>query len=336
MKRYSRQILFPPIGKDGQRRLLNSSVTIIGCGALGSVTSNLLARAGVGKIRIVDRDFVEITDLQRQFIFDEEDVRKRMPKAMAVREKLKKVNSEITIEGIISDANATNIEELVKETDLICDCTDNMETRFLINQVSIRNGIPWIYTACLGTRALLFNIVPENGPCLQCLVHSQPGPGGIETCETAGILGSIVGTIASIQSLEAIKILIGRDDYLTDLLSIDLWPVKFFRFKVPKWPDCPTCGRREFEFLKGAKTEPVVTLCGRNGFQVIPEKPLAVSIAELSNRLKGVGETLVNPYLLGLRVKDYEITIFSDGRAIIKGAKDALEAKMLYARYVGL
>jgi len=336
--RYSRQILFKEIGESGQARLRASSVVVAGCGALGSVSASILARAGVGRIRLLDRDTVEASNLQRQILYTEEDLRSLKPKAIAARDHLRAANSEVEIEGIVEDLNADTAVRLLTGFDLIVDGTDNFETRFLINDVSVRHGIPWIYAACLGAYGVTMNIVPGETACLRCLMDEPPAPGAVPTCDTAGILAPIVGVIASVQAGEALKCLSGRPEEMShELLGVDLWTREITRVHVPRGGGrrrCPTCDGLEFEFLSGRETRSAI-LCGRDAVQVIPPGGGDLDLAALAERLGRAGRVERSPFLLRFATEGIVMTIFPDGRAIISGTKDPAAARALYARYVG-
>jgi adenylyltransferase/sulfurtransferase len=336
-QRYSRQIIFNKIGKAGQENLLKSSVIIIGCGALGCSTSNLLARAGVGRIKICDRDFVEIENLQRQSLFDEEDVKQNLPKVIAAANKLRRINSQIKIEPEICDVNFTNIEKLITGFDLVLDATDNFETRFLINDACVKLKIPWIYTACVGSYGMVMVFIPEKTPCFRCLIPQIPDVGSSPTCDTAGILNTVVSLVTSIQANEAIKFLSGnRADVSDTLFAVEIWSNRVQFLKLAKSPDCPCCCKRYFEFLEGEAEQTVCGLCGRNAVYILPlKKGVKIDIEELSKKLSPLGKTVFNQYLLKFYINQFEMTVFPDGRAIIKGTEDTARAKSLYAKYIG-
>ncbi len=336
--RYSRQVLFDRIGEEGQKRLLASKATVVGCGALGSVTASILARAGVGKIRIVDRDVVEESNLQRQFLYDEEDLRALKPKAIAARDHLRAANSKIEVEAVVADLCPDNAVRILTGCDLILDGTDNFETRFLINDVSVRHGIPWIYAACLGSYGLTMNIIPGVTACLRCLMESPPEPGTTPTCDTAGIIAPIVSLIASFQSAEALKHLSGRGEEMSDaLLSVDAWTQVVTRVEVPKGGGrrrCATCDGMEFEYLSGKGTRPAV-LCGRNAVQITPTGRGSLDLPALAERLRAAGIVETSAFLLRFTAGGCAMTIFPDGRAIVAGTQDPAAARALYARYIG-
>jgi molybdopterin-synthase adenylyltransferase len=333
-EKYSRQILFAGIGEPGQQRLLASGAVIIGCGAIGAAAANLLARAGVGRIRIIDRDFVEPSNLQRQTLFDEADALAALPKAIAAERKLRSINSSVSVEGIVADLSPSNAADLLAQFDLILDGTDNFETRFLINDFAVQNGKPWIYAAAVASYGLTMTIRPGATPCLACLMETQQ-PGLEQTCDTIGVLGPIVNLIASLEVAEAIKLLAGRDDALHGrLISCDIWSGHVQSIRIPRNPDCPVCARREFSYLNG-QAQPHITMCGRDSVQ-IHERTRVLDLALLRNRLSPtVSDVRHNEFLLRFRVPPYEMTVFSDGRAILKGTKDPAVARSLYARYIG-
>lgn len=355
--RYSRQILFNSIGEEGQKLLKNSFAIILGCGALGSVSASLLTRAGVGRIKLIDRDFIEENNLQRQILFDEEDIKNGLPKAIAAQEKLRQVNSSIIIEGVVSDVNYTNIEKLLDGADVVIDGLDNFETRFLLNDCCVKNNIPWIYGACIGSMGLTMNIVPSKTPCLRCVLESLPPSGTLPTCDTAGIIGSIATVIASIQATEAIKLLTGNIDAINkDLISFDIWNGRIQKIHIsnavvgaglPR-PDCLTCKQRNYEFLEGRTSTWTTTICGRNGVQIIPlvrnpkseirnpKSEQEVCFEHLAQKLRPLGKVGFNKFMMKFKINSYEMTIFPDGRAIITGTNDPGVAKGLYAKYIGM
>ena len=340
-ERYSRQILFGEIGESGQERLLESSAVIVGCGALGTALANLLARAGVGRLRIVDRDFVEPSNLQRQTLFEESDALEALPKAVAAERRLRAINSGITVEGIVADASPRNAEELLGGFRLILDGTDNFETRFLLNDVSIHLNIPWIYAAVVASYGVTLTVRPGKTACLACALESVDGNGsqttGTEdTCDTVGVLGAAAGVIASIEAAEAIKLLAGKSESAGGrLFSFDVWSGKFQSVRVARNPDCRACARRDFRYLEG-EAQPHLTMCGRDSVQ-IHERRRQLDLAALGKRIAPtVAEVRENGFLLRFRVPPYEMTVFADGRAIIKGTRDTSIARSLYARYIGV
>ena len=336
-ERYSRQILFAGIGETGQEKLLASSAVLVGCGALGTVAASLLARAGIGSLRIIDRDFVERSNLQRQTLFDEADAREALPKAVASERHLRAINSDLRIEGVVADITPKNAAQLLGGFPLILDGTDNFETRLLINDAAISLGAPWIYAAAVGSYGVTMTIRPGQTACLACLLETEDEHLGNEaTCDTVGVLGSAASVVASIQVAEALKILAGRPEALHGtLVSCDVWTGTFQSIRVPRNPECTACARREFHHLSG-EAQPHITLCGRDSVQ-IHERNRRLDLSDLGRRLAStsVSEIRNNDFLLRFRVPPYELTVFADGRAIIKGTKDPAIARSLYARYLG-
>jgi adenylyltransferase/sulfurtransferase len=339
LDRYSRQIRFHGLGEAGQKKLLASRVTVCGCGALGTVLANHLVRAGVGRVRIVDRDFIETHNLQRQVLFDEQDVADNLPKAEAAARKLRAINSQVAIEPVVTDIDHTNILDLVDDADLILDGTDNFETRYLINDAAVKLGKPWIFGGVIGSEGQTMTIVPGETPCIRCVVETSPPPGMTPTCETAGVLGPAVAVIASFEAVEAIKLLAGKTDALNrELIMIDLWDWTFRRLKVARLretADCPCCKHRRFEWLDGQLGSHTTTLCGRNAVQVAVRRSEPLSFPELALRLGPLGEVRHNAYMLRFAAEGHEFTVFPDGRAIIKGTNDVAKARTLYAQFVG-
>ena len=333
-ERYSRQVLFPGIGSEGQQRLARARIALVGCGATGSALASLLARAGVGSIRIIDRDYVEPSNLQRQSLFDEADAAQSLPKAIAAARKISAFNSQIVVEPKVADLVPANIETQLSGMDLLLDGTDNFETRYLINDFAVKNSVPWIYTAAVGSYAVTLNILPGETACLACIFPDPPG-GALETCETAGILNSAVNLAASISATEAIKLLVGASECIRrTLLSFDVWRNQRAEVQAggPR-PGCRACGERDFIHLAG-EGRPHITLCGRNSVQ-IHERHRPLDFVEVSARLKPHGPVRHNDFVLKFWPDPYEITLFPDGRAIIKGTTDTAIARSLYARYIG-
>jgi molybdopterin-synthase adenylyltransferase len=332
--RYARQIRFQGLGDEGQSALSAARVSVVGCGALGGLQAEALARAGVGSITVIDRDFVEISNLQRQFLFTEEDAANAMPKAVAAERRLRQINSTIGIRGIVADLDSACIFDLLDGTDLILDATDNFETRFLINDFSVSRNIPWIYGAAVGSYGLMMPVLPGETACLRC-VYPEPPPGIQPTCETAGVLGSITMLIASLQTGEAIKILSGHPELVRrSIVRVDAWSGGIREVAAPdREPDCPACGKKEFSWLDGTKRAPV-SLCGRNAVQ-IHERHRPVNLTALGQRLDGLGRVLANDFALRFFLYPYEMTVFPDGRAIIKGTTDLGVARSLYSQYIG-
>lgn len=332
--RYSRQILFKGIGAAGQQRLGQSRAAIVGCGALGSLQAALLARAGVGEITLIDRDFVEESNLQRQTLFDESDAAEHTPKAIAAAAHLKRANSEVRILPMVADLTPRNIAELLGGVHVILDGTDNFETRYLLNDFSVYSGIPWIYGAAVASYGVTFTIRPGATPCLACLFPAAPA-GAHATCDTAGILNAAAAVVASLQVAEATKLLVGAAQELTGkMISVDVWDSRFQSIDPgPPAADCRVCQRREFAYLTGAKSAPV-TLCGRDSVQ-IHERERPLDFAELAGTLTLLGAVRYNSHVFRFQVDAYEMIVFPDGRAIIKGTNDPGVARSLYARYLG-
>jgi adenylyltransferase/sulfurtransferase len=345
LARYSRQMLFAPLGVAGQRRLSHASVTLIGCGALGSATADLLVRAGVGALRIVDRDFIELNNLQRQTLFDEHDIAQNLPKAEAAARKLRKINSAVEIEGIVADVNPGNVVAHCADADLILDGTDNLETRYLINDVAVKHSVPWVFGACLGAEGLVLTIVPHEGPCLRCVWEELPPPGTTPTCDTVGILAATVGVVASLQAMEAMKILVGKrgqdrfsDAILSRLLAIDVWAVRVRALNVQAAfaeGHCPCCKQGRYDFLAGDRVASTTTLCGRDAVQIRPAGDVRMSFKTLALRLPGHAHAKFNEFMLRFSIESYHVTLFADGRAIIQGTSDPAIARGVYAKYVG-
>jgi molybdopterin/thiamine biosynthesis adenylyltransferase len=348
LRRYSRQVLFEPIGEQGQRRLRTSNVAIVGCGALGSVLANTLVRAGVGFVRLIDRDFIEINNLQRQVLFDEQDIADNLPKAEAAARKLRRINSAVEVEAIVTDVNATNVERLCADADLILDGTDNFETRFLINDLAVKHEQPWVYGACIAAEGLLMTVLPGQTPCLRCIWEDAPPPGMSPTCDTAGVLASVVNVVASLQALEAMKLLTGKRDALTrGLITIDAWSGTFRTLDMQsalERGNCPCCKQQRYEFLAGERITGSTTLCGRDAVQVLPQaaateggRSPGLNFKQLAARLSrvAVGRPRYNEHMLKFHVDAYELTVFPDGRAIIQGTSDAGAARGIYNKYVG-
>jgi len=332
-ERYSRQILFAPIGPDGQERIRQAKVAVVGCGAIGASTSALLARAGVGKLVIIDRDYVETSNLQRQVLFDEEDARQSLPKAEAAARKLAAINSEVSVEPHVKDLTPASTS-LLGDSDLILDCTDNFETRYLINDFAVANAKPWIYAAAVGSYAVTMNVLPGETACLACVFPERPR-GTFATCETSGILNSTANLVSSLQVTEALKLIVGASGQLRrTLLSIDLWSNGRTEVAADKpHAECRVCGARVFEHMEG-KSRPQITLCGRNSVQ-IHERDRPVDFPEMSSRLSSHGQVRYNDMVLKFWRDAYEMTLFRDGRAIIKGTSDPAVARSLYAKFVG-
>jgi len=332
-ERFSRQIRFSPFGLEGQQNLATATAVIVGCGALGTVQAALLARAGLGTLRLIDRDYVEESNLQRQVLYTESDACQGLPKAEAARRHLLEANSSMKIETRVSDLNPENAADLLSDAGVILDGTDNFETRLLINDFSVRHGIPWIYGAAVGSYGIAMPVIPGVSACFRC-IYPQPPSGAQPTCETAGVLGPVTSLIGSIQAMEALKILTGRAAAVRrKIFTADLWhgPVRETAMP-PRDPDCPCCARRDFPYLDGRRAP--VSLCGRNAVQ-IHERNRPLDLAELASHLNGLGAVRSNAFALRFTTANYDITVFPDGRAIIKGTTDIGIARGIYSRYIG-
>ncbi len=336
-ERYSRQVRFAPMGEGGQERLSRSWVTVVGLGALGSVVADQLVRAGVGRMKLIDRDFVELSNLQRQTLYDEEDARLSLPKAVAAQSKLRRINSTVEIEAVVDDLNPANVEEHIQGADLVLDAVDNFETRFVLNDACRKSHQAWIYAAAVGSYGLVLPIVPES-VCLRCVVEKLPAPGSSPTCDTAGVIAPITNVIASIQVTEAFRFLTGQlalDDIR--LVSFDVWTRRFYSLEIP--PDararCPLCSEGRFDYLDSAPLR-TISLCGRNSVQLIPSVRADLDLGAMGKALEAFGPVQSNDFLIKCANPPYELTLFRDGRAIIKGTEEASVARSLYSKMVGL
>jgi molybdopterin/thiamine biosynthesis adenylyltransferase len=335
--RYSRQILFAGIGAEGQQRLLSSRALIVGCGALGSAQAESLARAGVGKLRVVDRDFIEFSNLQRQTMFTEDDAKDRLPKVIACANHLREINSDVLVEPEIADVNHSNIERLIHDCDLVIDGTDNFATRYLINDACVKHNVNWIYGAAVGSYGVTMTIRPNITPCLHCIFPEAPPAASAPTCDTAGVIMPIISVVAAVQVSEALKLLTGNiEDLHKSLMQFDVWRNEWRRISVGEpAKDCPTCSARKFETLAADSREFAAVLCGRYAVQISPSQPAHVDLNLLGQRLAGAGEVNGNDYLLRCRTGEFEMTVFQDARSIIRGTDDIATARSLYAKYIG-
>jgi molybdopterin-synthase adenylyltransferase len=337
--RYDRQARYAPLGDEGQRQLGEARALVCGCGALGSVIAETLVRAGVGFVRIVDRDFLELNNLQRQVLYDEQDVADGLPKAIAAANKLRRINSEMQIEPIVADVTHHNIGELARDVDAIVDGTDNFATRFLLNDFAVKHGKPWIYGGCIGAEGQTMTILPGETACLACLMSDVPPPGTTPTCDTAGIIGPIVNVIASIESAEALKILSGHREAVSRRLTIiDLWDNQARTVDLARLRDngdCRVCKHQDFAWLSGERGNTSAVLCGRNAVQLSAASGTSASFDQIAARLDGVGTVQRNSFLLRLTVDSYMLTVFPDGRTIVGGTNDVGTARSLHARYIG-
>jgi molybdopterin-synthase adenylyltransferase len=339
LARYARQIVFPGVGEEGQRALLKARVSIIGVGATGSVLANHLTRAGIGFLRLIDRDFIELNNLQRQLLYDEDDIAALLPKAVAAARKLRRINSSIAIEETVAEVTPANIAGFVSDVDLVLDGTDNFATRYLINDACVKLGKPWVYCGVIAAYGMTMTIRPHRSPCLRCVMGDLPAPGTVPTCDVAGVIGSIVTLMGSIAAAEAIKLIVGHGKLNAGMIYADLWEGNFDQFDLggPR-PDCPTCGRGEYPFMSAETGARTTSLCGRDAVQVSVIGVRTLDLEALADRLRaaGFGTVQCNPYLLRAEIDGYEFTVFGDGRAIIKGTADEARASTLYARYIGM
>ena len=337
IERYSRQILFNGIGEEGQRSLLASRALIVGCGALGSAQAESLARAGVGKLRIADRDFVEASNLQRQTMFTESDAADRIPKAVAARNHIHDINSEIEVEAEVADVNHSNIERLIKDCDVVLDGTDNFATRYLINDACVKHKINWIYGAAVGSYGVTMTILPHQTPCLRCVFEEAPPAASAPTCDTAGVIMPVISVVAAVQVAEALKLLTRQEASLNkSLMQFDMWRNEWRKINPgPPSPDCPTCARGVFETLEASSGDFAAVLCGRNAVQISPSQNTNINFEDLAAKLRPTGEVKFNDYLLRFRTGDFELTVFKDARSIIRGTSEIKTARSLYAKFVG-
>ncbi len=336
-ERYSRQVLFEGIGAAGQARLRAAQVLIVGCGALGSAQIEALARAGVGRLRLADRDFVEESNLQRQTMFTEQDARERLPKAIACARRVAAINADVACDAEVVDVHNGNIERLIEGCDLVLDGTDNFATRYLINDACVKQRVPWIYGAAVGSYGVTMTIRPHVSPCLRCVFEETPAAASAPTCDTAGVIMPIISVVAAVQVSEALKLLTEHAELLHgSLMQFDVWQNEWRRIRLnAPTPDCPTCAHARYDTLAAEAGDFTAVLCGRNAVQIAPQRAAPINLPALAVRLRAAGEVKVNDYLVRLRAGEYELTIFKDARAIIRGTDDVQTARSLYARYVG-
>lgn len=337
-ERYSRQILFKPIGRDGQEKLKNSRAAVVGAGALGTVIANHLVRSGVGFLRIIDRDVVELSNLQRQILFDEEDAKLNLPKAIAAKQKLALINSEVAVEAVVADINLDNAEDLLSDTDVIIDGTDNFATRYLINDVAIKYGIPWVYGGAVSSRGMFAVIKPGETPCYRCLFPHVPNQIG-ETCDTVGVLSPVTDIIGSFEAIEAMKILVDAKTN-PNLEQFDIWDNSFLQMDISEGnnPDCPACVKHQFDFLDRSSSMQIAytSLCGRNTVQINPRQKSSPDLIKLGENLKESGKVAINDFLLRFSPDgEMVMVVFKDGRVLIHGTNDLAKAKSFYAKYLG-
>jgi adenylyltransferase/sulfurtransferase len=337
--RYSRQILFSPIGEAGQQKLLSSRVAIVGMGALGTVLANHMVRAGIGFVRIIDRDFVEASNLQRQMLYDESDAQQGLPKAAAAAEKLRLINSGVIVEPVIADLSWQNAEQLLSDVDLVLDGTDNFEVRFVINDVCVKHNLPWIYGGGVSAHGMTVTVRPGATPCLRCLFESAPAPGTTQTCDTAGVIGPLIHIVASFQAVEAMKILVGDNASLRPtMLNVSLWDHYLSEVNVSKArsSECPCCGQGNYEYLYPRAGSETSTLCGRDTIQISPAKSIQLDLDALESRLTPLGTVEKNKFLLRFRTGEQRLVVFADGRTLVQGTNDPAVARSLYAKYIGM
>jgi adenylyltransferase/sulfurtransferase len=335
--RYSRQILFNGIGEDGQRKLRAARVLIVGCGALGSAHAEALGRAGAGRLRIVDRDFVEPSNLQRQMMFTESDAEKRLPKAIAAANRLREINSEIEIEPHVTDVNHSNIEQLIDGCDVVLDGTDNFTTRYLINDACVKHETNWIYGAAVGSYGVTMTIRPHQTACLRCVFEEAPPAASAPTSDTAGVITPIIRVVSAVQVTEAIKLLTGHtEDLHGSLMQFDVWRNEWRKISLgaPN-PDCPSCGLGQYETLEPSAAETAAVLCGRDAIQISPAQPTSINFHSLAERLRPSGDVKFNEYLLRFKTGPFELTVFQDARSIVRGTDQIATARSLYAKYIG-
>jgi molybdopterin/thiamine biosynthesis adenylyltransferase len=338
LDRYSRQVIFPGVGPQGQRRLSAGFAVVVGCGALGTVVASSLVRAGVGHVRVIDRDFIETHNLQRQILFTEQDIADNLPKATAAEKHLREANSQVVVEGVVADFSQANAETLVASADVIVDGLDNFETRFLINDVSLKLGIPWVYGGAIGSTGMTATFLPGDPPCFRCLVKAAP-VGGTLTCDTAGVVNPAPWVIGSIEAAEALKILIGDErsaPLSRDLLLMDLWGRSFEGLALAGFadPDCSAC-RGTFEALEGKPSTRVTSLCGQNSVQIWNLAAVSMPLSQIKERLEVLGPVESSPQMLRFPVGEQELVVFYDGRTIVRGTRDQKLARALYAKYIG-
>lgn len=331
--RYSRQELYAPLGRTGQEAIRRGRLLVVGCGALGTHIANLCVRAGIGFVRIVDRDTVELSNLQRQVMFVETDVEREVPKALAAKSHLARINSDVEVEAVVADVNPRTVEKYLEGVDLVVDGTDNFETRYLLNDACVKHRLPWVYGGAVGGSGASLAFVPD-GPCLACVWPEAPEPGQSATCDTVGIINTAPALVAALQVTEALKILAGTATRPT-LWHVDLWDGQTASVKVTKNNNCPVCVQRRFEYLEAKATSWVTSLCGRNAVQIVPADPQNLDLEQLSEKLSGVGEASFNGFVLKVIIEGHTFSIFPDGRVMVHGTSDEARARTLHARYIG-
>lgn len=333
--RYVRQTRLPEIGAEGRARIGSATVCLIGCGALGTGVAEMLVRAGIGRLRIADRDFVELSNLQRQVLFDESDAEKRLPKAEAAALKLRQINSEVVVEPMVADVVPRNILSIIEGATVVLDGTDNLETRYLINDACVSRNIPWVYGGAVGMSGLVLPVLPGKGPCLRCMLTEPPPPGTLPTCDTAGVLAATTRIVSSLQFSAALQLILGDHSGIGRLTRLDVWTRNFSTVTISKDEQCPACGKDRFEFLSSEKTAWTTTLCGRNAVQVVPPVQEELDLAALKTRLQKLGNVTDNGFLLTVEVDGLEVVLFPDGRAVVQGTIDEARARTLLSRVLG-
>jgi molybdopterin-synthase adenylyltransferase len=332
-ERYSRQILFAPIGEKGQAKIQDARVCVVGCGALGSFQAEALARAGAGRLRLIDRDYVDYSNLQRQWLYDESDAQNESPKAIAAARRLHQLNARVEVEPLVADLTPSNAEELIAGCDIVLDGADNFETRYLLNDVSVKRSIPWIYGAAIGSYGIVMPIVPARGPCLAC-IYPEPPAGVQPTCDVNGVLASSTTAVAALQVAAALRLLVGWPDFECRIQTLDVWEGVSNRVSAgPPDPQCRVCTQKEFRYLEGQRRAPV-SLCGRNAVQ-LHDRARPLDLEQLAARLRPLGQVRVNEFALRLELPKYHLTFFPDGRAIVKGTTNVGVARGLYSRLIG-
>lgn len=336
IKRYQKHILLPQVGPQGQEKLSQSAVAVIGCGGLGCTSALYLVRSGVARVVVVDRDCVELDNLHRQVLFTEEDVRLGQPKAIAAAKHLREANSQVEIIPVVEDVRVDNVEDIIQDVNLVIDGTDNFETRYLINDACLKHQIPWVYAGVVATTGMVMPIIPGQTPCFRCFLPQPPAPGDVPTCESVGVWGPAVGVISSFQVSEGLKILMGRsDEVLRGLANLDIWRGEWEVFHLLRDPECPACGQENYEFLRKGLLR-MTSLCGQDAIQVSPARKSSLDLASLAERLRPQGKVVFNEYVVKLEVPPYEFYVFRDGRTIIKGTTEENKARQLLSRYIGL
>ena len=332
-ERYSRQIRFPQIGEAGQEQIRRANVAIVGCGALGSFQAEALVRAGIGCLRLIDRDYVDFTNLQRQWLFDEKDASDEIPKAVAAANRLRRLNRHVELEALVRDVTPSNADELLGGSDLILDGTDNFETRYLLNDLSVKQDVPWIYGAAIGSYGVVMPVVPQRGPCFACVYPEMPA-GSQPTCDVNGVIASITASVAALQVALALRLLVGWPDFECRVQTLDVWQGTARQVSAGEQdPKCPVCVGREFRYLEGLRSRPV-SLCGRNAVQ-LHDASRPLDLVQLASRLRAVGEVRVNEFALRIALPKYSLTFFPDGRAIVRGTTDIGVARSVYAQLIG-